>query len=53
MKYTVWYVYKDGSTHKFQSDILTQDKNAVEWKFVCNKTHNSLSSPGFKNKWNT
>lgn len=53
MKYTVWYVYKDGSTHKFQSDTLTQDKNAVEWRLTCNHTHTSVESPGFKSKWNT
>lgn len=51
MKYTVWYVYKDGSTHKFQSDILAQDKNAVEWRLTNNHTHTSVESPNFKEKY--
>lgn len=51
MKYTIYYVYKDGSNRKFQSSTLTRDENVVEWKFVCNKTHNSLSSPNFKEKY--
>ena len=51
MKYTIWYVYKDGSTHKFQSDTLTRNKNAVEWRLTNNHTHTSVESPNFKEKY--
>lgn len=51
MKYTIFCIYKDGSTHKFQSDILTADENAVEWKIVNNYTHTSVESPNFKEKY--